>query len=215
VPPALSAEEVVLGDSKEHGDGGGCTAESLVRIGVWSCKEAAVARLDAQIQPMAEELQRRRGRPLEAVEAGIAGEQWHEEAIKRAVVEQGWHFHKVKIDSTDAKAVDLMQALNTGNYLVTGVTNNCWYKGKKARIKYPDYPADAPATSAAGWVHSIAIIDGHVRDGGVDELLSSLWIRADNRPDPGKGYMRSIRKVWRVSKCSRPDSGCRGACVRS
>ena len=82
------------------------------------------------------------------------------------------------------------------------------------RIKYPDYPADAPATGAAGWVHSIAIIDGHVRDGLADELLSSLWIRADNRPDPEKGYMRSVRKVWRVSKCRSPGSGCRGMCVR-
>ena len=108
VPPALLLPEVGLGDSSDRADDGGCTAEALVRIGVWSCKEAAVKGLDAQIKPMTEELQKRRGGPLEEAEAGVPREQWHEEAIKRAVVKSGeWHFHKVKIDSTDTKAVDL------------------------------------------------------------------------------------------------------------
>ena len=151
--PPLSAEEVALGDSNDGGDVGGCTAEALVRIGVWPGKEAAIAGLDAQIQSMTEELQRRRGGPLEEAEAGVPGEQWHEEAIKRAVVERGWHFQKVKIDSTNAKAVDLRQVLMSGSYLVICVTNNRWYKGAKARIKYPDYPADAPATSATVHCH--------------------------------------------------------------
>ena len=82
VPPALSAGKVALGDSNDGGDVGGCTAEALVRIGVWPCKEAAVAGLDAQIQPMTEELQRRRGGPLAEAEVGVPGEQWHQEAIK-------------------------------------------------------------------------------------------------------------------------------------
>mmetsp|Transcript_70483 Transcript_70483/g.139714 ORF Transcript_70483/g.139714 Transcript_70483/m.139714 type:complete len:146 (-) Transcript_70483:285-722(-) len=52
-------------------------------------KAEAIAGLDAQIQPMNQELQRRRGGPPYPAVAGIAGEQWHKEVIKRAVVEQG------------------------------------------------------------------------------------------------------------------------------
>jgi site-specific DNA-methyltransferase (adenine-specific) len=89
LPPALSAEEVAQGDSMEHGGDGGCTASAMVEIGVWSSKEAAVADLDAQIAPMHQELQRRWGEACKEDEAGIHGEQWHEEAIKRAVVAQG------------------------------------------------------------------------------------------------------------------------------
>lgn len=215
LPPALSAEEVAQGDSMEHGGDGGCTASAMVEIGVWSSKEAAVADLDAQIAPMHQELQRRWGRACDESEAGIHGEQWHEEAIKRAVVARGWHFHKVKIDATDAQAVDLKDTLKAGRFFTIGVTNNRWYKGaKKQQLKYPNYHANAPAVNSAGWIHSIAIVDGRVLDHHINEVLSSLWLRADNQPNPDKGYMRSIRKVWRVTKCCNPGTGCRGACIR-
>ena len=83
--------------------------------------------------------------------------------------------------------------MKAGSCLVIGVTNNHWYKGTKLqKIKYPDYPTDALAAGAAGWVYSIAVIDGRVRDGLADELLSSLWIRADNRPDPDRGYNHAL-----------------------
>ena len=50
-------------------------------------------------------------------------------------------------------------------------------------------------------MHSIAVVDGKVLDANKTVPISSLWIKANNQPDPKKGYMRSIRKVYRVHKC--------------
>ena len=216
LPPALKAEVVPQGESVEHGGDGGCTAVALVEIGVWHSKQAAVTALDAQIVNMHEELQRRRGNTCEEREAGIRGEQWHDEAIQRAVKAQGWHFRKVVIDPTNIKSLDLRCTLNTGKYLMIGVTNNQWYKGnKKQPLKYPAEPANAPAVDSTGWVHSIAIVDGRMHDHSHDNALSCLWLRVDNQPKPDKGYMRTIRKVWRVYRCTHHlGTGCKGKCKR-
>lgn len=214
-PPVLCVGAVAQSDSMGlNGGDGGCTASAMKDIGVWESKEAAVVALNAQIGPMHEELERRWGQKCDVSEAGIEGEQWHEETIKRAVVAQGWHFKKLKIDATDPKAVGLKEELRDGSYFMIGVTNNEWFRGgKKQPLKYPDYPANAPAVDSAGWVHSIAVINGRVIDHSVNESLAALWLGSDNQPNPKKGYMRSIRKVLRMTKCCKPDTGCRGECV--
>ena len=107
-------------------------------------------------------------------------------------------------------------------YLVFGVTNNRWCKRVKNKIKpqplkYPEFPADAPSTSTEGWHHTVATHDGQLYDHDTTMPLTSehpLWLRDDNQPDRDKGWLRSIRKVWRISKCTRPDTGCRGECAR-
>ena len=38
-----------------------------------------------------------------AANSGIRGEQWHQEAIKRAVVKAGWHFKTLPIDPKQAQ----------------------------------------------------------------------------------------------------------------
>ena len=65
-----------------------------------------------------------------AANSGIRGEQWHQEAIKLAVVKAGWHFKTLPIDPKQAECVDLRTTLTNGFYLVVGVTNNQWYRGK-------------------------------------------------------------------------------------
>ena len=215
-PPALCAGVVVQSDSMGlNGGDGGCTASALTAIGVWDAKESVVEALDAQIGPMHEELERRWGQKCDVSEAGIRGEQWHEEGIKRAVVAQGWHFQKLNIDATHPKAVELKEELKVGSYFMIGVTNNAWVRGsKRQKLKYPGYKANAPAVDAAGWVHSVAIMNGRLLDHGANESLASLWLGPKNQPNPHKGYMRSIRKVWRVTKCCHPGTGCRGECIR-
>eukprot|EP00966_Prymnesium_polylepis_P183153 4244417-Prymnesium_polylepis.1 len=64
-----------------------------------------------------------------------------------------------------------------------------------------------------GWVHSIAIVDGHVCDFKTRQPLSALRLESNNQPQPRKGYMRTIRKIWRVYRCSRRGTGCKGACI--
>ena len=216
-PPVLCVGAVVQsGSAGLNGGDGGCTASAMKDIGVWESKEAAVVALNAQIGPMHEELERRWGKKCDVSEAGIEDEQWHEEAIKRAVVAQGWHFKKLKIDATDPKAVGLKEELRDGSYFMIGVTNNAWVRGsKRQKLKYPGYNATAPAVDAAGWVHSVAIMNGRLLDHGANESLASLWLGSKNQPNPHKGYMRSIRKVWRMTKCCNHGTGCRGECVGS
>lgn len=212
-PPALSAEK----DSAEHGGDGGCTAKALVKLGIWMTLEDAVAALDAEITPVFAGWVKN-GRQCDETYAGIRGGQWHEEVIKKAVVDAGWHFQKVHIDPTHPKKVVLKDVFTKGSYFAIGVTNNLWYKpGKKKAepLKYPDEPADGPSSSDEGWVHSIAVTDGRVCDEYIEhepvvESLSSLWLGNDNRPDPNKGYMRSVRKVWRVFRCCQPGTSCKG-----
>ena len=206
-PSAAFADEATAG-----GDGG-CTAKALSAIGVFPSATAAVLGLDAQITPQHEKLCRERGECAES-EAGVRGEQWHEETIKRAVIAAGWHFQTLHINPAQAAHADLRVTLKSGSYLVVGVTNNLWFNGKKKQpLKYPGWAADAPALDTAGWVHSIAVLDGHVCDFDARLPLSALWLEANNQPDPHRGYMRTIRKVWQLHRCSLPGTGCRGACV--
>ena len=206
-PPAASK------DDEASGGDGGCTARALTAIDVFPSTSAAVRGLDAEIAPLHQKLYRERGECDES-DAGIRGEQWHQEAVKRAVVAAGWHFKTLPINPTQPACVDLKTALASGSYLVVGVTNNQWYKGRKKQpLKYPEWPADAPAMDMTGWVHSIAIVDGHVCDFQTRQPLSALWLESNNQPHPRKGYMRTIRKVWKLHRCSRRGTGCKGACV--
>ena len=206
-PPAASK------DGETSGGDGGCTAAALSSIGVFPSTSAAVRRLDAEIAPLHQKLCRERG-DCDESEAGVRGEQWHQEAVKRAVVAAGWHFKTLPINPTQPACVDLKATLAEGSYLVVGVTNNRWYEGKKKQpLKYPDWPADTPAADTTGWVHSIAIVDGHVCDFQTRQPLSALWLESNNQPQPRKGYMRTIRKVWKLHRCSRRGTGCKGACI--
>jgi len=210
MPPA--SDEAV-----EHGGDSGCTAVALTTLGVWSSVAAAAAALDAQIAPLHQKWLRERG-PCEESEAGIRGEQWHEEAISNAIKAADWHVRALVIHPTKADAVSLQSELARGRYLVFGVTNNRWYKRVKGKpkpqkLKYPGWPADAPRHSTAGWHHAVAVKDGQLRDHDATEPLASLWLRSDNQPDRDKGWLRSIRKVWQIYPCTRPGSGCRGKCA--
>lgn len=184
-----------------HGGDGGCTAVALTTIGVWPSVGVAKAALDAQIAPLHERLTSARGGGDET-EAGIRGQQWHEAAVGNAVKNAGWHFKKVPLDVGSLE----MALSDGGSYLVLGVTNNRWKKPnvKKGawQVKYPHEPADAPAKDSTGWHHSIAIVNRKVRDFDASHALSVLWLRKkDNRPNRDCAYMRSIRKVYRISKC--------------
>ena len=217
--PALPAAAAAAADGF-HGGDGGCTAVALSVAGVYPTAHAAADALDSHIGPVHEKFLRERG-PCAEAEAGISREQWHEEVIQRAVIEQGWHVQKVNHSNprVEPAARPLKPQLSDGSkYLLFGVTNNDWSKcvGGRAvrqRLKYPDFPADAPSTDSAAWHHTVAIVNKRLVDHDVKEALSSLWLRPDNEPDPRRGYLRTLRKVWRLSKCSAADpASCKGSC---
>jgi hypothetical protein len=213
-PQPVSRPPVASQDGDVTGGDGSCTAAALFSIGVFPSMSAAVLGLDAEIVHMHEKLCKERGE-CEESEAGIRGEQWHQEAVKRSVIASGWHFKTLPIDPTQSSRVNLRTVLMKGAYLVIGVTNNQWYKDRKKQpLKYPDWSADAPAVDTDGWVHSIAVVDGHVYDFQTRVPLSALWIEPNNQPNPHKGYMRTIRRVWQIYRCSQLDKGCKGGCIR-
>ena len=207
-PPAASQ------DGETTGGDGGCTAAALANIGVFASKGAAARALDAQIKPLHAKFVRERGECDES-DAGIRGEQWHSEAICEAVKTAGWHFKTVPIHSGQAKCVDLRDTLKDGSYLIIGVVNARFQKHGKMVWLHPGYPANAPHDNPDEWIHSIAVTDGSVQDFDRKESLAALWLQANNQPKPEKGYMRTIRKVWRVYKCVHPGTGCKGDCAAS
>ena len=207
-PPAASQ------DGETTGGDGGCTAAALANIGVFASKGAAAKALDAQIKPLHAKFVRERGECDES-DAGIRGEQWHLEAICEAVKTAGWHFKTVPIHSGQAKCVDLRDTLKDGLYLIIGVVNARFEKHRKMVWLHKGYPANAPHDNPDEWIHSIAVTDGSVQDFTRKESLAALWLQANNQPKPEKGYMRTIRKVWRVYKCVHPGTGCKGDCAAS
>ena len=212
----------------EHGGDGGCSAHALARLEVYPSAQAAAAALDSTIAPLHEKFCKERGDCAES-EAGVRGEQWHPEAVRMAVVDAGWHMKSLSIDKQTTASVQLSAQLLYGTYLLTGVTNNQWTRAplprkrlatKKARsasagpqaLKYPTYAADAPRHHPSAWLHTVPVINGSVHDHGLDSHVRDLWIGSDNKPDRDRGYFRSIRKVYRVWKCTAPGSGCKGGC---
>ena len=186
------------------GGDGGCSAKALTNIfnnGLLPQdqypEKSVIELLDAQIKPLHDTWNRKH---FDMSAAGIPGEQWHTAAISNACKGAGYHFQKVP---NGPRGSSLKSILEDGSsYFVIGVTNNQWFKGpKKQQLKYPSFSAMAPYEDPNDWMHSIAVVDGKVLDANNTVPISSLWIKANNQPDPKKGYMRSIRKVYRVHKC--------------
>ena len=196
------------------GGDGGCTAAALANIGVFATKEAAASALDAQIEPLYAKMTRERGEMTSECDAGIHGEQWHPEAICEAVKAAGFHFKIVPINPDHSKRVNLRDTLKRGSYLVIGVINARFKKGKKMVWLHRGHAADAPAVNPAQWVHSIAVTNGVVNDFTREESVAALWLQSNNQPHPENGYMRTIRKVYRVYKCTCPGAGCKGSCLQ-
>ena len=214
VPPA-SDNEVA------HGGDGGCAAVALVALGVWLTLAEAIAALDAQIAPLHQKFVSIQKFVCAESEAGIPGEQWHEEAICEAVKAAGWHVHKLHIHPTHAKKVSLATELARGKYLFFGKTNNRWaIKRRNGRpefhLKYDGHAVDAPTDPEQNWHHTVAVINGQMLDfKSKFSVKEAMWLRDDNQPDPAKGYMRTTRKVWRLSKCiASAGKPCRGQCKR-
>ena len=208
-------------DAANHGGDGGCTAKALHIIGVFESVAAATQALDAKIDTVHASLQSQRG-PCNRSDVGIPGEQWHAEVVKAAVTDAGWHFRTqpFKRDTVQGRDVDLKQVFGEGSFLLIGVTNNAWMSGKKRKWKYAGHTADEPHENPTAWLHSIAVVNSRFHEetvsGSGDTTtesypLSSLWLQDNNQPDPRKGYMRTIRRVWRLRKCTAPPgSNCKG-----
>jgi len=224
-PKPLSSEDQEVEGPTEYTGNGGCTAEALYRLGLYSSHNAAEVALDQYITPTADEMRKFREH-TEDSDMGTRGEMWHELVIMKAVYHAGYHAKKLLIEKDRQGAVDLHEALSSGEkYFVIGVTNNKWTKKCKGGrqkvqpIKYQGYKPDAARHNGDGaWTHSIAIANKEIRDATFVESVNSLWIdRKTNFVDRNRGYMRHIYKVYKITRCCatadvRPT--CKGQCTR-
>ena len=217
--PKNFVSSMIIGKKVDEGEGG-CSARALKSLNVFKTVKLAKDALNIQIAAVEEDFCNRRknniGKPHNNLtSAGITDEEWHVETIKRTICSQGFHFKRLESNIGHVNCVDLNKEFKKGSYFVIGTTNNQWYNehGKKQPLKFPDYDADHPGKNARLWVHAIAIKNGKVFDPPTTTTLGSLWIKPENNmPDRDKGIMRMFHKVWRVYKCTKQNTNCRGQC---
>ena len=217
--PKNFVSSMIMGKNVDEGEGG-CSARALKSLNVFKTVKLAKDALNIQIAAVEEDFCNRSknniGKPHNNLtSAGITDEEWHVETIKRTICTQGFHFKRLESNIGHVNCVDLIEQFKKGSYFVIGTTNNQWYNehGKKQPLKFPDYAADHPGKNARLWVHAIAIKNGKVFDQPTTTTLGSLWIKPENNmPDRDKGIMRMFHKVWRVYKCTKQNTNCRGQC---
>ena len=210
-------QDVPIGD-------GGCVAHALHAAGVWNTAPDAMAALNAEIEPV-----RRKFRPDQRGEeyVGKPNDRWHPEVVQRAVVNKGYHFRKVDLINGNLK-----KEMESGCFLVDGVLNDTYVIPMEKDEYEPEWvasdntlpegkgrlytcPGDetSPDDDEAGWRHAILVKDGRVLDRQVEKAATlSLHLGNDNKPDPDKGYMRKIYKVYRIFPCTAKEKGCKGEC---
>jgi hypothetical protein len=187
---------------------GGCVAVGLSKLGVFRSEEVAKAALNAQIAIYAAKC-----RPDHAVpeHVGVPNVRWHPHVVASAVLETKHNFRKL-----DLASVDLASELKDGDFLVDGVLNDSFVKlvkGKAERYSTDPEDASSPRTNEAGWRHAIAVSDGRILEKEFDMSARWLWLGVNNRPDPDKGYMFKVLKVYRIFKCKSSCVGCKGQCA--
>jgi hypothetical protein len=218
-PAARSEEEeVMLG-------GGGCTAQAIAAAGVFDSADDATAALDRLIDTF---LSKRRADAHDPAYPraliGVEGDKWCTEVVAAAVRARRWHFRKLRLwpdrspSGSERATIDLAAELQAGGAVLLDGTLNKWFlEGADWVNVDPQDPSD-PATDPARWRHSVAAVDGVLCEQCDDRIdVSWLWLGASgaphpNQPDPERGYLRKVKKAFRLVRCSGGPE-CRGACM--
>ena len=171
-PPGAQLKSGSAGEDVERVGGGGCTAWGLSKLSVCASPEAAKIALDGQI-----------GKDLWSV----PGSTWHPEVVKRAVVQQGFHFHKL-----DLTRVKLRVELKRGQFLIDGVLNASYvtlHRGKKLRRLTDPDDATTPYNNEGQWRHSVAVSDGRILEKKFTMSTQWLWLNGANHIQRDKGAL--------------------------
>lgn len=176
----------------------GCTAHALWKLGVFNTQKEAVAALNAMGAELYGKRCKENGYDYKVELVYTAGDSWCSEVIKLAVVEAGYDFEKLKLDSDD---LDLKATLKRGQYLIDGVQNRDWCMRLIKYTNAKEYTGPGPDQDPKAWRHSIGVQHGQVLEQNKHTFSAQwLWLQDDNRPDMTKGYMREILKVYRITK---------------
>ena len=119
------------------------------------------------------------------------------------VIDAGFNWEKLIVEVSNMQHVDLRQVLREGSYLVDGILNQEWKKGKTWYINGA-VGEQGPAGNEKAWRHAIAVKDGRVYESteeGVDYFsMKWLWLSDDGVTPLQNGYMRRILKVYKVTR---------------
>ena len=98
-PPADENDEEFVNDNVSAiEDEGGCTALALVAIGVFSSVDDAKQALNNEIPLQKQQWHKQHSETKRAIpSAGINNEEWHNQTIQQAVINNGFHFQLVHI----------------------------------------------------------------------------------------------------------------------
>ena len=195
---------------------GGCDARTLVNLGVYSDDAAAKEALNAQIDNV-HQIFLKNDASCKRECAGLEDVEWSNEVVSKAVREAGFHMVKVQRGVDGAKHVrdvDLKTMFKGGEgYFVDGFLNRQYVRGSKK------VPIRVAGSTDNRWRHSTAVVGNQVLDHpafilGGSMSASYLHLDGHSTPNRQKGFLREILRAYRVFKCKRPGTGCKGGCAK-
>ena len=185
---------------------GGCTAHALFKLCVFATVVGAKATLNAAGDRILAKRREEVRDDYERERVYKPDDYWLHEVIKIAVVEAGYDFRKLNLDTCslpdEVKGAVLIDGIQNRDWMkgtVSDKTNprNSWYENA------PDDTGPGPEAAPERWRHSIAVKDGRVLEQNDEEFSAKwLWVGEGNRPNPERGYMRRILKAYTVLRAA-------------
>jgi hypothetical protein len=203
---AISTSNMPEAKLDEHKDHGlwrdfvgieGCAATSLSKLKLFKEDESTIKTyLDQTMVACLPGYRTQFNDPeMELSKIGTLGYNWHIDII-RAMLESRTAFTLTEVPPT--------KLINdkTNRFLVDGKLNASYVKIRGAKRTRLEHAYDGPEDEDSEiWNHSIAVDKGKIRCNGVADsgvATSNLWLNKEGIPNVRKGYMRAIRKVYRV-----------------
>ena len=187
--------------SKEVVGEGGCSAHALHSIRVFTSFGEAVLKLD--------KVQER----FPSLSDKLLPKSWTLAIVATAVKESRHHWKKLAIHPDSDKCVRLREILQQGSYFIYGRINRVFFNKEKKIENWKEFEEDETSSD----LHSCAVIDNRLFETSIDGIKKTfnadvLWIDDDKSGKINdKGYMRQIRAVYQVYRCT-GDDNCTGKC---
>jgi len=140
--------------------------------------------------------------PDPSIVPGIAGYTWNA-VIIRSMVEKHSRFTLVKMSMENGGCAALLSNDRRDMFIVDGYLNRGYSHirrhGRAHRLFHKTNEDGDPDPES--WRHTVAIRNGRVFCKGVHAsgiAVQNLWLNGNGQPDVDRGYMHSIRAVYRL-----------------
>ena len=196
----------VIECSTDLAGSGGCAARTLSKLGlVGQGVEEVTKNLNASIDAVLDIFNRNRPlRDHDRRRVGVEGVEWCYDVIRHALKKTSspYYLKKQVIHNGDCAVL-----LGDGDFFVDGHLDRSYVQympggvgGDRMYQSGHDDPLYAPDGT---WRHSVAVKDGRVYCDGLADCgvpVGTLWLDEHGRPNPTRGYMKRILKVYKVER---------------